>query len=469
MSAPAETCSAVASTWMQKLRFEDLPPKVVEDAKLRILDTIGVTLAACFTPVGDVTRRAALKLGSGTESRILGYGDRTSAASAAVSNGTMSHAHDYDDTHNESVIHVSAPVVTAALAMGEASRAGGRELLTTVVGASEVTCRLGTIAPGKLHERGFHATGVFGAFGAALAAGRLLGLDDLKLRHAMGIAGSQAAGILEFFADGTWAKRLHPGWAAHAGIAAAHLADAGFTGPATVIEGRYGLMRSHARGEEFDFSRVAKGLGREWEYLRISYKPYPCGHVIHPFLDALLALHREEGVRAEHVERIICPIAEWMIPVVCEPRAVKIKPASDYHAKFSLPFSLAAALKFGRLGVEAYSDANVADPELIALAARIVHVVDTSAPDTRRFRGAVTVELRDGRRLERVAEDNWGSEANPMTPEQVRTKFKENAALAVPGAQVDALLDAIMRLETIDDISSVVSLCVNQHRGTPRA
>lgn len=460
MSKPAQTCSATASHWLRALRFEDLPARVVQDAKLRILDTVGVTLAACFTAVGDVTRQAALKLGSGTESRIFGYGDRTSAASAAIANGTMSHAHDYDDTHNESVIHVSAPVVTAAFAAGEARRASGRELITTIVGASEATCRLGVIAPGKLHERGFHATGVFGAFGAALAAGRLFGLDADKLGHAMGIAGSQAAGILEFFSDGTWAKRLHPGWAAHAGIAAAHLADAGFTGPATVIEGRYGLMRSHAGGEQFNFSRVADGLGRDWEYLKISYKPYPCGHVIHPFLDALLALHREEGLRAQGVERITCPIAEWMIPVVCEPRAVKIRPASDYHAKFSLPYSLAAALKFGRLGVEAYSEANIADPELIDLAGRIVHVADKAAPDTRRFRGSVSVELKDGRRLERTAEDNWGSEANPMTPDQVRAKFVDNAGLALPRAQVETLLDRFESLETQHDVALLVDHCI---------
>ena len=456
MNAIPETCSSSSSRWVQRLRFQDLPQKVVADAKLRLLDTLGVTLAASFTPAGDVARRAALRLGSGGESHILGYGDRTSAASAAVANGTMAHAHDYDDTHNESVIHVSAPVVTAALAIGEARHVSGRELLTTIVAASEVTCRLGLIAPGKLHERGFHATGVFGAFGAALAAGRLLGLDAARLTHAMGIAGSQAAGLLEFFADGTWAKRLHPGWAAHSGIAAAYLAESGFTGPATVIEGRFGLMRSHARGEEFRFERVAAGLGKDWEYLGISYKPYPCGHVIHPFLDAILALYQEEGLRADQVEQITCPIAEWMIPVVCEPRAVKIKPASDYHAKFSLPFSLAAALKFGRLGVEAYSDANIADPELQALAARVVHTVDAKAPDTKRFRGSVTVELRDGRRLERAAEDNWGSEANPMTPDQVRRKFIENANLALPKRQVDSAIDCIEGIEALDDVATLV-------------
>lgn len=460
MSSAKDTCSTIAARWMQALRFEDIPAKVVADAKLRLLDTLGVTLAASAMPVGDVARRASLKLGSGSESRILGFGDRTSAASAAVANGTMAHALDYDDTHNESVIHVSGPVVTAALAVGEARKASGQELITNIVGGSELTCRLGVIAPGKLHERGFHATGVFGTFGAALVAGRILGLDWAKIRHAMGIAGSQAAGILEFFSDGTWAKRLHPGWAAHGGIAAAYLAEAGFTGPASVFEGRYGLLRTHSRSEDFKFERVGAGLGKDWEYLKISYKPYPCGHVIHPFLDALLALQREHGLKAKDVSRITCPIAEWMIQVVCEPRAAKIKPESDYHAKFSLPFALAAALKFGRLGVEAYSDANIADRELLDLAARTVHVVDKSAPDTRRFRGTVIVEMKDGRRLERTAEDNWGSEANPMTPDQVRTKFVETASLALPKAKVEAAIALIDKLETCKDVGKLVDTCV---------
>lgn len=462
MTAAKNTCSSVSAHWMKALRFEDLPAKVVSDAKLRLLDTLGVTLAASAMPVGDVARRASLKLGAGSESRILGFGDRTSAASAAVANGTMAHALDYDDTHNESVIHVSGPVVTTALAIGEAKKATGKELITNIVGGSEVTCRLGIIAPGKLHERGFHATGVFGAFGAALVAGRMLGLDAVAIRHAMGIVGSQAAGILEFFSDGTWAKRLHPGWAAHGGIAAAYLAEAGFTGPASVIEGRYGLMRTHTRTDDFKFDRVGAGLGKDWEYLRISYKPYPCGHVIHPFLDALLALQREHGFKAADVARITCPIAEWMIQVVCEPRTAKIKPESDYHAKFSLPFALAAALKFGRLGVEAYSDANIADREILDLAARIEHTVDRSAPDTRRFRGTVIVEMKDGRRLDRSAEDNWGSEANPMTPDQVRTKFIETASLALPKPNVEAAIELIERIEKCDDIGKFVDLCVRK-------
>lgn len=454
-----------AAAWAHELRYEDIPAHVVADTKLRILDIIGCCLAASTTDVGTVVRRAALALGSGSDCRILGFGDRTSAASAAVANGTMAHALDYDDTHNESVVHVSGPVVTAALSAGEAVGASGRDVLTAAVAGSEITCRIGVIAPGKLHARGFHATGICGTLGAAVTAGMLYGLSADHIAHAAGISGSQASGILEFFSDGSWAKRLHPGWAAHAGVAAALLAKNGFTGPATVIEGRFGLIASHVGTEGANFDRLLTELGNEWECVRTSFKPYPCGHVAHPFLDALLALHHEEGLRAEMVKRITCPIAEWMIPIMCEPRAVKLRPATDYHAKFSFPFTLAAALTFGRLGVEAYSDKNIRNPQILALAEKIEHVADPTAPNTKQFKGWVQAETTDGRRLERIVENNWGSEANPMTSGQVTQKFRENTSLALPADRIEALLRQVQELETIGDIANIVELCVTEQPG----
>lgn len=454
------TYAAQIADWAAGLRFTDIPEVVITDEKLRVLDILGVALAASTLPASAPVRTAALRLGTGEESRMWGYGDRTTAATAAMVNGSLAHALDYDDTHNESVVHISGPVVTTGLTLGEALRAGGKTVLTAIVAGAELGCRIGRVVPGEFHKRGFHATGVMGAFAASVVAGKLLGLNAHQLRNALGIAGSQASGLLEGFRDGSAVKQLHPGWAAHAGIIAAYLAQDGFTGPATVFEGRDGLYNSHVGSGDHPAGRMTEGLGREWTCLHTSFKPYPCGHVVHGFLDALMALYREAGLRAGQVEKITCPTAEWMIPIMCEPRALKLKPETDYHAKFSFYFTMAAALIDGRLGVEAFTEANIRNPELLALAEKIHCIPDPDAPGTGHFKGWVQVDTTDGRRLERVVDDNWGSLANPMTPDQVQTKFRDNAGLALEKARIPNIIEGALHLDTSHDVSALIGLCI---------
>jgi 2-methylcitrate dehydratase PrpD len=450
----------VAASWLAGLAYDDIPAAVVADAKLRFLDIIGVSLAASAAPAGAIARRTALRLGAGQEAQILGFGDRVPAASAAMANGTMAHALDFDDTHNESVIHVSAPVVSAALAAGQLTKADGKSVLAAAIAGAEITCRIGCVTPSAFHKRGFHPTGVIGTFGSALISGKLLGLDAVQLQNAMGIAGSQASGILEFFSDGSFAKQLHPGWAAHSGIIASYLASEGFTGPATVLEGRYGLFATHLGPGSYSMDRVVQKLGTEWICIKTSFKPYPCGHVVHPFLDAILSLYKDEGLRADDVVRITCPTAEWMLPIMCEPREVKLVPETDYHAKFSFPYTVAAALYFGRLGVEAFTDEAIRNQDILALAHRVVNEVDPTAPNPSRFKGWVIVETKSGKRFERVVENNWGSESNPLSATDVRQKFRDNARLVLDDKKIEQVLSMTDRLEEVRDINEVVALCV---------
>lgn len=445
--------------WAAGLRFRDIPEAVIADEKLRVLDILGVALAASTFPASASVRAAALRLGAGEESRMWGYGDLTTAATAALVNGSLAHALDYDDTHNESVVHISSPVVSTGLTLGEALQLDGKTVLAAMVAGAELGCRIGRVAPGEFHKRGFHATGLMGTFAAAVTASKLLGHNAVQLRNAVGIAGSQAAGLLEGFRDGSAVKQLHPGWAAHAGIIAAYLAQEGFTGPATVFEGRDGLYNAHLGSEAHAVERMTEGLGHEWTCRQTSFKPYPCGHVVHGFLDAILALYREAGLRAEQVERITCPTAAWMIPIMCEPRALKLRPETDYHAKFSFYFTLAAALADGRLGVEAFTEANIRNPAILSLAEKIHCIPDPDAPGTGHFKGWVQVDTTDGRRLECVIDDNWGSLANPMTPEQIQGKFYKNAGLALDQERIARLLDASQNLEAADDISALIGLC----------
>lgn len=458
--AGSKSAASVAASWLAGLVYDDIPAAVVADAKLRFLDIIGVSLAASAAPAGAIARRTALRLGAGQEAQILGFGDRVPAASAAMANGTMAHALDFDDTHNESVIHVSAPVVSAALAAGQLTKADGKSVLAAAIAGAEITCRIGCVTPSAFHKRGFHPTGVIGTFGSALISGKLLGLDAVQLQNAMGIAGSQASGILEFFSDGSFAKQLHPGWAAHSGIIASYLASEGFTGPATVLEGRYGLFATHLGAGSYSMDRVVQKLGTEWICIKTSFKPYPCGHVVHPFLDAILSLYKDEGLRADDVVRITCPTAEWMLPIMCEPREVKLVPETDYHAKFSFPYTVAAALYFGRLGVEAFTDEAIRNQDILALARRVVNEVDPTAPDPSRFKGWVIVETKSGKRFERVVENNWGSESNPLSATDVRHKFRDNARMVLDDKKIEQVLSMTDRLEEVRDINEVVALCV---------
>jgi 2-methylcitrate dehydratase PrpD len=306
---------------------------------------------------------------------------------------------------------------------------------------------------------------VIGPLGAAFAAGKLYGLDARQLAHAAGIAGSFSSGIIESWADGAWAQLLHPGWAAHSGIVAAQLARRGFSGPATVLEGNAGVLSTHTRqeGPPFAFERITAGLGERWESFNISFKPFPCGHVIHPFLDAILALHRA-GLRADQVKRIVCPIADYMIPVVCAPVDQKRRPRTDAQARTSLQYSLAEALYCGGLDASSYRVENLRNPAILALADKIEVKVDDTAPDSRTFKGWVLVHTTDGRVLEKVVPSTRGSTDNPLSRVELQRKFYENASLRLSHDEIERVCDLVFRLDTLSSVDELMHACRGSHQ-----
>src|SRR5262245_39276632 len=242
---PREMVTPLASqvaAWVSQVRYDDLPSDVVESTKLRILDVIGLALAGAETPFGRSTMAAAKTMSPAGPSRIFGSGDAVAAPTAAFANAALSQALEYDDTHNESIVHMSSPAVAASLALAGTRTVSGRELILAIAVANEISCRVGSVSSGQFHRRGFHPTGLFAPFGIACGAGKILGLGAEKLAYAVGTAGSCAAGLLECWVDGTQTKFLHSGFAAQSGIAAALLVDAGVTGPPKVFEGRFGLF-----------------------------------------------------------------------------------------------------------------------------------------------------------------------------------------------------------------------------------
>ncbi|HEX4194071.1 MAG TPA: MmgE/PrpD family protein [Stellaceae bacterium] len=451
--------SEQAAAWSAGLDLAAIPAAVVAAQRWRILDTLGVALAVSALDYGKRIRSGALALGGQGNAHIIGFAGTNSAPSAALANGAMASAQSFDDTHNATIVHVTASLLSACLALGEELDATGEAFLAAIIGGSELACRIGLAAPLQFHKRGWHPTGIFGAIGATYAACRLLKLDAAKTAHAVGIVGSFAAGIGVGMREGVESPNLHAGWAAQSGITAAFLARAGHTGPLQVFESPSGLFAAHVQepGYRFDFAAALDGLGKRWESQSISLKPYPCAHVLHSFIDAILAL-RAEGLRADDVVRIRAPIAEHMIGIVCEPRAEKIAPQNDWQGRASLFSTLAEALVTGKLDGTSYRGDPETRGEIRALAAKIEHEIDRSAKPNQ-FKGWVIAELKDGSVLERIEPYNRGSAELPLRDTDILKKFRDNAGARFAETRIADIESAVKSLTGAGAVRRFGSVC----------
>jgi 2-methylcitrate dehydratase PrpD len=452
--------SGELAAWAARVQFEDLPADVVEATKLRVMDVIGLSLAGAETAFGKSTRDAAVAMSPAGPCRILGFGDPVGLTAAAFANGALSQALEYDDTHNESIVHMSSPAVAAALALSEFTDVTGRDLITAIALGNEISCRVGSVSSGELHKRGFHPTGLFATFGAAYLAAKLLRLDAEAMARAAGIAGSFASGLLECWVDGTQTKFLHPGWSAQSGITAAILARSGVTGPAQVFEGRWGLFASHVQDPNAhrDFARINANLGSHWESRNSSFKPFPSAHVIHPYISAAIRLKKKHNLQTDDIESVDCPVTGFIVSIVCEPISEKHAPASDSHGRVSLQYSVAEALHAGELGKHAYREESRRNPEILGLARKVRYHVDPNYPGPGRFKGAVKVTMKSGRQFEEVEEYNRGSAENPMTYEELHAKFDENASGFLSPPERTGLAEQIQRLELLPEACILVEL-----------
>ncbi len=426
------------------LGLDEVPVPVRTTAALLALDTLGNALAASREDFGRAVLAVAEELGGRPESTLIGSPARVAAANAVLANATLAHGLDFDDTREEAIVHTGAVTVTTALAVGEALGAPGPRVLEAVIAGVEVMCRVGLAVPGALHARHFHPTAVAGGFGAAAAAGKLHKLAEDQLVHAFGICGSQAGGIIEYLADGAWTKRLHAGWAAHAGVTAALLARAGFTGPGTVLEGEHGLYAAFAGGHDEARLRVLlDSLGRTWEVERLTLKPYPCGSIAQPYMDCALRLRQRHAPSPREIAAVRCRTAPGPVPRLWEPLASKQAPPNGYAAKFSLPYLVAVMLVKGRAGLAEFTDEAVRDPEVRALAARVAYEIDASIDYPRRFTGDVEIVLADGRVLRERQDRPRGGPDAPLTRAELEAKFRANAARALSDDRAARLLRSV--------------------------
>jgi 2-methylcitrate dehydratase PrpD len=441
-----------------ELAYEEIPAEVADAAKLHLLDCLGCGLAASGLGIATEGCRTFAELGGEPQATVIGLDARLPAVNAAFSNAMLCHGLDFDDTHSDSVSHVSVVVCPVALAAGEAAGATGREVLTAIVAGNEVVTRVGMAASGAFHKRGFHPTAICGIFGGTVAASRLAGSDAADTVSALGIAGSFAGGLFAYLEDGTATKPMHPAWAAHGSLLATRLASLGAEGPPSVIEGRFGLYHAFVGAEpgEVDIETQLADLGQRWETPRIAYKPYPACHYIHGSLGATSTLAGE--LDPEEVDEVVVTIPEAGVSLVLEPEAAKQTPRSEYEAKFSLQYSTAAMLAYKQVGVRSYMDEVIREPRVLELARKVRYETKEFSTYPGAFPGGVRIRTKDGRTLERELPYQLGAPENPMSADEVRAKFRENASLVLGNGEIEALEEQVLSLEEQDDLRSLCSL-----------
>lgn len=438
------------------LRVSDIPVDVMEQAKRHILDSLGIAIAASGFDYAQRTIGAIHGLAGVGSHPVIGMPYRLPLRDAVMMNGALIHGLDYDDTHSDAIVHGSASAVPTALHMARENGASGAEAILAYLLGIEAAARIGAAAQNGFHLVGFHPTGMVGAFGCALTAGRLAGANAAQIAAAQGILLSMAAGSMEFLEDGSWTKRVHPGWAGFAAITATALARNGFKAPPAAYEGRFGLFRSHLQDKApADLSRCVEGLGEVWEMRNVALKPYPCCHFNHAFADAALALRAAHGLRPEDIKHITARIHPGQVRVVCEPEASKKQPANSYDAQFSVHYAVACCLLHGRFTLDELEEDMIRDPRALALCARTSYETDETSRFPRYYSGELLIETMDGRVLRHREEFNRGSDGNPFSAADVERKFTDNARRRVSADRAQRILDLVMGLDAASDVMAL--------------
>jgi len=481
-AAGEATSGAVTQTLAQRLaafacetRESGVPDEVRASVRQRVLDIVGLCLAAGDLPTSHAALAFVVEQGGHGTAHAIGLADPVPPALAAFANGVLAHSLDYDDTHLPSVLHPSAAVVPAALAAAEQSGASGREVVSAIAVGLEVCVRLGMAGydpetrNSTFFEHGQHATSICGAMGGAVSAAMLLGLDRRGVLDTLGVAGSMAAGIIEANRSGGTVKRLHCGWAAHAALSAASLVRHGFTGPPTVLEGRFGFFEAFLHGR-YDAAAVVDGLGSSWATPDIFFKPYPANHFTHAALDAAYELARQ-GLRPEHVAAIRLLAPAPVIRTIGEPIEDKRTPSTGYQAQFSGPFAVATGLLAGAAGTRPgradFTDELAREPVRRELMAKV-----TVAPDDEcsaifpfEFPAIVEVDTVDGRTLVSKVLTNLGGPRRPLSDEDLLAKFRDNGA----GVAATDLAEIERGILGLDDLPQIRSLLAVAARAKPVA
>lgn len=433
--------------FVKEARYEDFPEEVIHQAKICLLDLVGAACAGATALPGHVVTEIIEEAGGSPQAVLIGRKERVPALSAALGNGLYAHGLEFDDLHRKSILRPGSPIIPAALAAAEKVGASGKDLITAIIVGYEVGIRIAE-AMTPSHYQFWHTTGTCGTFAAAVAAGKVLNLNEEQLMHAIGHAGTQAAGLMElhYSPEGMISKPLHASKAAQNGLFSAMLAAGGYTSTKTMLSGEKGFLRVFAPKAKME--KIVEGIGTDYKIMQISFRLYASTRHTHAGIDLALRL-REENIKPEDIELLRIQTYGVARDLVGDPF-----PETIYEAKFSMPFCVSTALVYGHVGMEDFTEERLHDPVLEELMSHctveIDPLLDAHYPD--KWAAKLNVILRNGSVIHEQTDFPKGDPENKVSLDELHTKFRRLSSMLLPPSKIEAWLEQIMKVETFDNI-----------------
>ena len=433
----AERIAAISAS-----QTANIPESVRQMLQRVTLDAYGLMFSARNTDYIQAIKSSCIDNGNST---AFGHGSRFTMQDAALINGTAIHGEDFDDTFEGTPVHVSSVIVPTILAIAEREDISSDTFMKSMAFGAELICRLALVAPTAVHRQGFHPTAILGAFGASLTASVAYGLSPKQTASALGIVGSMASGIIEYLAEGTWTKRMHPGWAASAGIKSAVMAKAGFTGPRTVFEGTHGLFRGFASDSITpDFNHL-ESFGNGWVSAGLAFKPYACGTMTQPFVDC--ALQASNVLKSENIKEIHAHVGEGTVHRLWEPLEEKRNPSTPYGAKFSVPYCVAIGFLVGKAGLNEFTEEQLSRDDIRSLTSKINYFINPKDPYPGDYIGWIDVIDIEGNKHTFKQSCLRGGKQEPMSQQELQEKFTSNLVFArLDNQNIESAQDCVNRL-----------------------
>ena len=443
----------IFSDWAYSIQVKDIPQSVKNKLNIIVMDSIGLMISAKNEPYIKSLVEALNEKG---DCSLIGHNTKVSPFNASIINGTAVHGEDFDDTFEGTPVHVGAVMVPAMLAAAQARKLSGNEFLKGLAIGSELICRLALVAPTAVHRQGFHPTAIFGAFGASIGISSALGSSSNQMVSSLGIVGSMASGIIEYLAEGTSTKRLHPGWAAGCGWQSANIGKSGFVGPRTVFEGTHGVFNTFAKTTiKPEFSYLTNDLGSRWECEKLAIKPYACGTMAQPFIDCSIKL-KSEISNINEIDRIVARVGEGTVHRLWEPLEEKQNPSSPYGAKFSVPYCIAVGLIDGQAGLKQFTEKRLQDPSLLNLASKVSYEINPDDEYPKNYTGDITIFNKNGTSISANQNCLRGGKLSPLKEEEVYKKFEENLKFSnVKSDEIKKLSDKINTIFNIKNLEDI--------------
>jgi 2-methylcitrate dehydratase PrpD len=410
------------SSWSKTLSVKDIPEKTQSTLKFLLKDICGIILSAR----NENYVKSLVETYKGSGNLVsLGHSERFDLFSSAIIAGTAAHGEDFDDTFEGNPMHVGATMIPAMLSAAQKFNLNGDQILKGLTIGSELICRLALVAPTAMHKQSFHPTAVCGTFGVAAGLSSVLDLTEKQMVSALGVAGSFTSGIIEYLAEGSWTKRVHPGWSANSGMNAALIAKSGFYGPRTVFEGEHGFFEAFALKEiERDYSHLTDGLGKRWENQNLAFKPFACGTMAQPFVDCAIKI-RKKIKNLNNISSITAKVGEGTVHRLWEPLKEKKKPSTPYSAKFSVPYCVAVGFIRGDAGLNEFNEKSINDKEILNLASKVNYEIDPNNEYPKNYTGTLICKTSENEFTEHQPCFRGGIK-EPLTKDDIDKKYNAN-------------------------------------------